>query len=301
MARLSALLSGRMRAVILMIISTFVFAIMQAAIRHVTQELDSLVVVFFRNFFGLCVLVPLFVRHGLGLFRTDRIGLHWIRATLNVIAMAVFYYGLSLTPLAEATALAFTAPLFTVLLAICFLGESVGIRRWTAILIGFTGAFVILRPGFSTVETGAVSIIISAVIWSGTVIIIKVLSRNDSSLTITAYMALLMAILSLPPALLYWQTPTAMQFALLALIGLTGTIGQLAFVEALSGADAQVVMPLDFMKLIWAALFGFLLFQEIPDIFVWCGALMIFSSATYVAIRERARDQVTQAVTAEKK
>lgn len=281
------ILSGSLRAVLLMLISTISFAIMNASIRDVTQELEPMMVVFFRNFLGLFVLAPFFIRHGLTPFRTQRLGLHWIRAGLNVVAMAAFYIGLSLTPLAEATALAFTAPLFAVLLAICFLREQVGIRRWSAIFIGFAGALVILRPGFGTVEFGALAVLISAVIWSATLIVIKVLSRTESSLTITAYMALLLAMLSLPLALFFWQTPSWTQFLYLFVIALTGTLGQYTLVEALSGADAQVVMPLDFMRLVWTALLGFLLFGEVPDVFVWIGAAMIFTSATYVAIRER--------------
>ena len=250
-----------------------------------------MMVVFFRNFLGLIVLAPFFIRHGLAPLRTERIGLHWVRAGLNLFAMAAFYIGLSLTPLAEATALAFTAPLFAVLLAICFLGEKVGLRRWTAIAIGFAGALIILRPGLEAVEVGALAVLSSAIIWSGTLIVIKVLSRTDSSLTITAYMALLLAVLSLPVALFYWQTPTFAQFLLLTLIAITGTLGQYTLVEALSGADAQVVMPLDFMRLLWTALLGFLLFQEVPDIFVFLGAVMIVASATYVAVRERSRTE----------
>lgn len=281
------LLTGSLRAVLLMLVSTISFAIMNASIRDVSQELEPMMVVFFRNFLGLFVLAPFFIRHGLAPLRTERLGLHWVRAGLNLVAMAAFYVGLSLTPLAEATALAFTAPLFAVLLAICFLGEKVGIRRWSAIFIGFIGALVILRPGVSIVEVGALWVLVSAVIWSATLIVIKVLSRTESSLTITAYMALLLAILSLPLALFFWQTPTWTQFAYLFVIALTGTLGQYMLVEALSGADAQVVMPLDFMRLIWTALLGFLLFREVPDVFVWVGAAMIFTSATYVAIRER--------------
>jgi len=291
MPRPSELLSGRFRSILLMIISTVSFAIMNASIRDVTQTLEPMMVVFFRNFLGLFVLAPFFIRHGLAPLRTERLGLHWVRAGLNLFAMAAFYIGLSLTPLAEATALAFTAPLFAVLLAICFLGEKVGLRQWTAIAIGFAGALVILRPGLAAVEIGAVAVLTSAIIWSGTLIVIKVLSRTDSSLTITAYMALLLAVLSLPVAIFYWQTPTFLQFLLLALIAITGTLGQYTLVEALSGADAQVVMPLDFMRLLWTALLGFLLFQEIPDIFVFLGAAMIVASATYVAVRERAKTE----------
>ena len=291
MLRPTQLLSSRFRSILLMIISTISFAIMNASIRHVAQELEPMMVVFFRNFLGLIVLAPFFIRHGLAPLRTERIGLHWVRAGLNLFAMAAFYIGLSLTPLAEATALAFTAPLFAVLLAICFLGEKVGLRRWTAIAIGFAGALIILRPGLEAVEVGALAVLSSAIIWSGTLIVIKVLSRTDSSLTITAYMALLLAVLSLPVALFYWQTPTFAQFLLLTLIAITGTLGQYTLVEALSGADAQVVMPLDFMRLLWTALLGFLLFQEVPDIFVFLGAVMIVASATYVAVRERSRTE----------
>ena len=293
MLRLSQLFSGSFRAVLLMLISTISFAIMNASIRDVTQELEPMIVVFFRNFFGLFVLAPFFIRHGLAPFRTERLGLHWVRAVLNLVAMAAFYIGLSLTPLAEATALAFTAPLFAVLLAICFLGEKVGICRWTAIFIGFAGALVILRPGFGEVEIGALAVLVSAVIWSGTLIVIKVLSRTESSLTITAYMALLLAILSLPLAVFFWQTPTPAQFFYLFVIAATGTLGQYTLVEALSGADAQVVMPLDFMRIVWTALLGYLLFSEVPDFFVWLGAAMIFTSATYVAIRERRKQSTS--------
>ncbi len=266
---------------------------MNASIRHVTQEVEPMMVVFFRNFLGLFVLGPFFIRHGLAPFKTERLGLHWVRGGLNLVAMAAFYIGLSMTPLAEATALAFTAPLFAVLLAICFLGEKVGLRRWTAIFIGFAGALVILRPGLTNVELGAIAVLISAVIWSGTLIVIKVLSRTDSSLTITAYMALMLAILSLPIAIFYWQTPTLSQFVDLGVIAITGTLGQYMLAEALRGAEAHVVMPLDFMRLIWTALLGFLWFQEIPHIFVFVGAAMIVASATYVAVRERAKSKQT--------
>jgi len=124
MPRPSELLSGRFRSILLMIISTVSFAIMNASIRDVTQTLEPMMVVFFRNFLGLFVLAPFFIRHGLAPLRTERLGLHWVRAGLNLFAMAAFYIGLSLTPLAEATALAFTAPLFAVLLAICLPAHS---------------------------------------------------------------------------------------------------------------------------------------------------------------------------------
>ena len=249
-----------------------------------------MVVVFFRNAFGLLALSPFLLKNGLKNFRTARLGLHGVRAGLNVIAMAFFYVGLSLTPLAEATALAFTAPLFAVLLAILFLKERVKTTKLLAMCTGFVGALIILRPGFGFTDVGSLWIIISAFIWSGTLIVIKLLARTESSMTITAYMALLLAIMSLPTALIFWQTPTIYQCIYLFIIAASGTLGQYTLTEALGRADAQAVMPLDFMRLIWTAILGYVMFNEVPDAFVWFGAAMIFASATYVAIEKKSDD-----------
>tara|TARA_B100000674_G_scaffold400856_1_gene346512 strand:+ start:1664 stop:2530 length:867 start_codon:yes stop_codon:yes gene_type:complete len=280
----------KFHASFLMLVSTISFAIMNASIRDITQELEPLVVVFFRNAFGLLALSPFLLRNGLKTFRTARLGLHGIRAGLNVMAMAFFYVGLSLTPLAEATALAFTAPLFAVMLAVLCLKERVSFTKLLAMGIGFVGALIILRPGFGFTDVGSLWIIISAFIWSGTLIIIKLLARTESSMTITAYMALLLAIMSLPTALIFWQTPSISQFIYLFVIATSGTLGQYTLTEALGRADAQTVMPLDFMRLIWTAFLGYVMFNEVPDAYVWFGATMIFASATYVAIEKKSDD-----------
>ena len=128
------------------------FAGMHTAIRHSTQHLPPVEVAFFRNLFGLVVIAPLLVRYGLSLFHTKRLGLHVLRAVLNVVSMLAFFVGLSMTPLARATALTFTAPLFTALFSALFLGEVFRWRRWTAIFAGFFGALVILRPGLTGVR-----------------------------------------------------------------------------------------------------------------------------------------------------
>ncbi|MBC25664.1 MAG: RNA polymerase subunit sigma-54 [Rhodospirillaceae bacterium] len=280
----------KFHASFLMLVSTISFAIMNASIRDITQELEPLVVVFFRNAFGLLALSPFLLRNGLKTFRTARLGLHGIRAGLNVMAMAFFYVGLSLTPLAEATALAFTAPLFAVMLAVLCLKERVSFTKLLAMGIGFVGALIILRPGFGFTDVGSLWIIISAFIWSGTLIIIKLLARTESSMTITAYMALFLAIMSLPTALIFWQTPSISQFIYLFVIATSGTLGQYTLTEALGRADAQTVMPLDFMRLIWTAFLGYVMFNEVPDAYVWFGATMIFASATYVAIEKKSDD-----------
>ena len=266
----------------LMLISTISFSLMNAGIRDVTQELEPMVVVFFRNSFGLLVLSPFFIKNGLKIFCTRQLRLHWLRAGLNILAMAFFYVGLSLTPLAEATALAFTAPLFSVLLAVIFLKEQAGVARALAISVGFAGALLIIRPGLGVINPGSVWVVISAFIWGGTIITIKLLARKDNSMTITAYMALLIAIMSLPIAIMFWQTPTTTQYLYLLFIAVTGTLGQVTLAEALSRAEAHIVMPLDFMRLIWTTILGYLIFNEAPNIFFLVGAAMIFGSVVYL-------------------
>lgn len=275
-----------LRAMSCMLVATVAFALMHALVRHITQELHVIEVAFFRNFFGLLALFPLFLRYGFAPLRTKRIGLLTLRGVLNIGAMFAFFYGLSVTPLATVSALSFSAPIFVTILAMIVLGEVVRARRWAAIVIGFAGALVIIRPGILEVDYGMLAILLSSGLWAMALIVIKVLGRTESSLTITVYMGVVMVPISLVPAVFFWQWPTLEQFAWLAGVGILGAIAQLMMTEALRLGDTSEVMPLDFLKLIWAAVIGYLVFSEVPDLFTWIGGLMIFGGATYIAIRE---------------
>lgn len=289
LSQASAGLSGNLRAIAIMAASTVAFVTMHAIVRHVSAGLHTFEVAFFRQFFGIFALLPWFLRYGAAPLRTERLGLHAVRAAVNVVAMFAFYYALATTPLAQVSALAFSSPIFATILAMLFLGEVVRLRRWAAILVGFAGVFVAFFPDLSasgTVSPGSMSVLISSAAWAVALILIKMLSRTESSLTITAYMVILMVPMSLGPALFVWQWPTAEQLGWLAAAGIAGTIGQYLVTQALKEGDTNVVMPFDFLKLIWAAALGFLWFGEIPDIFTWMGGAMIFGATTYIAIRE---------------
>ena len=143
-----------------MIGSTLCYSGLHALIRYTSQELHPFELAFFRNLFGLLVIAPWFFRKGLGILRTTRLPLHLVRAGLNALAVLSFFYAFSVVPLAEATALSFVAPIFATVLAVIFLGEVVGGRRWLAILLGIVGVFVLLRPGFETVSLGEISVLI---------------------------------------------------------------------------------------------------------------------------------------------
>ena len=269
-----------------MAIAAVLFVSMHTIVRGMSGELHPFEIAFFRAFLGLFVLAPLVVRdRGLSL-RTQNLKLHLLRGLLNAGAMLSFFYGLSITPLALATALGFSVPLFATVLAVFFLGEVVRVRRWTAIVIGFVGTLVILRPGMIEVGIGPLLIITSSAIWSFALMVIKVMTRTDTSVTISLYASIFLSPIVFAAALPFWEMPTIEQFVRMFVLAAFGTLGQTLMNQSLKLADTSVVLPVDFTKLIWAALLGYLFFEEIPDIFTWIGGAMIFASTTYIAARE---------------
>lgn len=281
--------SAATRGVMLMVASTIGFSAMHTEVRYLAlnSEMHPIQIAFFRNLFGVLVFMPLIFRHGLGFLRTERLPMHGLRGVLNVLAMFAFFTGLGLAPLARVNALAFSAPLFAALLSVVILGERFQVRRWTAIVIGFLGTLVILRPGIAPIDTGSLLVLMSAGIWGVTMIVIRVLGRTESSLTTTGYMNIFLTTFSLLPAIYLWETPTGMAWFWLVVIGITGTLAQLALAEALKIAETTVVMPFDFLKIVWASTLGFILFSEVPDFYTFIGAAIIFTSTFYIAWRER--------------
>lgn len=274
------------RAVLYMALAAFAASAMSGAVRHVSEGMHPFEIAFFRNLFGLIVFLPWLLRYGWAPFQTRQWGLHGLRALTNVVAMLLYFYALSITPLAEVASLGFVVPLFATVFAVIFLRERVRIRRWSALFIGFGGAFIIIRPGFEAVDNGSIMVLVSAALWAISLIVIKVMARRDSAVTIAAIAALLLTPASLIPALFVWQWPSGEQLLWLAAIGAAGTVAQISIAESFRLADSSAVMPLDFTKLIWAALIGYLFFAEVPDIWTWTGGFIIFASATYIAYRE---------------
>jgi drug/metabolite transporter (DMT)-like permease len=270
-----------------MCVSTVAFSIMHSLVRFVSEVLPPFQIAFFRNIFGLAFLLPLLMRSRFSVLRTKNIGLHALRGVINIVAMLMFFTALSISPLAKVTALSFTAPIFMGILAVLVLGERFRIYRWLAILCGFVGMLIILRPGFVTIDTGALLATCAAALWAVALVLIKVLSRTESSLTIVAYMGIFLGIFSIIPALWVWQPFGFQTLGWLVLIGLFGTAAQMSLSQSLKETDPTALMPFDFLKLIWMTLIGAWFFAEIPDIYTWIGAALIFSSGLFIAFRER--------------
>ena len=239
-----------LRGIVLMCLSTVAFSIMHGLVRFLSEVLPPFQIAFFRNIFGLAFLLPLLMRSRFSILRTKRIGLHALRGIINIIAMLMFFTALSISPIAKVTALSFTAPIFMAILAVFVLRERFRIYRWLAILSGFIGMLIILRPGLVAIDTGALLVTASAGLWAIALLLIKILSRTEASLTIVAYMGIFLGVFSIFPALWVWQ-PFGMQTLFwLALIGLFGTIAQMSLSQSLKETVPTARMPFDFLKLV---------------------------------------------------
>ncbi|MDA8637692.1 DMT family transporter, partial [Rhodospirillales bacterium] len=291
-------MSENLKGISWMLFATLCLGLMHTTISHVSDNVHPFIVVFFRLFFALIVMIPFFVRDGIAPLKTSRIKMLILRGVLNFGAMLCFFTALSLAPIADVTALSFTAPLFATLLAILILKEKIGWRRALAIGCGFAGTLVVLRPGFEEIGVGNALVLISATFWGACVIIVKDLGRTESAVTITTYMSLVMAPLALVPALFVWSTPSMIDFGWLLLLGILGGIGQLAVSQALKHAETHVAMPFDFVRLVWVSITGYIFFAEIPDVFVWMGGILIFSSTAYITYREHIKNSKARAAEA---
>lgn len=275
-----------MRGAAWMVLAMAGFAATIGMIRHVTASVDPFVVVFFRNLFGLAFMVPWLIRVGAAGLRTGRLGLHMTRATIGLIAMLLWYSGLAHVPIAEAVALNFTAPLFTTVLAIPFLGEKVGIRRWSATVVGFLGVLVVLRPGAEAVSSASLLILLASLFMAEVGICIKKLSSTESNETIVTYMVLILTPISLIPALFVWEWPDWASLGWMAGIGGISTMSQMCLARAFRSTEASALMPFDYTRLPFVALIGFVAFGEVPDMWTWIGAGIIAAAGIYIARRE---------------
>ncbi len=269
-----------------MVTSGVCFAAMAGLIRYLSADLHAFEIAFFRNCAGVLVMTPWVMRVGIGALKTQRFGLYAVRGVTSIVAMLSFFWALTAMPITEATALNFTMPIFATILAVIFLGEVVRLRRWTAILVGFGGVLIILRPGVEVVTLPALMALLGAFMVASSVIVIRKLSTTESPNAIVLYMALFLVPLSLPPALYVWRDPTWLQLGLAGLVGVLGTAAHQCYTRAIYAAEASVVMPFDFARLIFVAILGYVAFGQTSDLWTWIGAVVIVGAGIYIAQRE---------------
>ena len=278
--------SPPVKAAGLLIFACVFFASMNAIIRHVSTEVDPLEIVFFRNLFGFLAMMPWLMSHGLGAMKTERFGMILLRSFWGFLAMATWFSALAIVPLANAVALSFTAPLFAAIAAVVILKEIIRVRRITALVIGFLGTLVILRPGVDSIGEGELLVIASAVTMALSIVTMKLLTRTEDSASLVAWQTLLITPISLVPALFVWSWPSPEMWIWLIVLGIFASIAHVAFTHAFSMADTTYLMPFDYTRLPFVALLGWIIFGEVTDVWTWVGAAIIAASSVYVAHRE---------------
>ncbi len=295
--RLLRRLPGNVRGALWMLAAVSVFSTMDAVIKLLGQSLDSFQIALFRCVFGGIAILPFALRGGFGALRTRRPGGHLARALIGYTAMVFGFYAVTQLPLADATALSFTRPLFMIVLAVLFLGEQVRWRRWSATAVGFLGVLVMARPGEADIDIATLSAIAASLFVAGVGVMLKRLAATERPETIIFYFTVISSLLALGPAIYVWRTPTPLEFFGLAAIGALGSLGQYFTIRSYRIAEATAVDPVDYARLLLAAAFGFLLFREVPDRWSLMGALIIIASTLYITRREaRLRRTVTEGV-----
>lgn len=264
-------------------------------VRHIAGNLHPFEIAFFRNLGQLAFMVPWAVMAGVQVVRTERVWAHVRRSAFGICAMLSWFWVVTQMPIAEATAISFSAPLFTTAGAALFLREKVGPRRWAAAAVGFTGVLMIIRPGVHAVELPEVVALLSAVFIAGSMLSNKSLARTEKPNAMVLWMGIFMSLFSLPPALMVWTWPESDLWAWLVALGVVATLAHLAINRAFASADASFIAPFGFAQIPFVAAVGFGVFGEIPDMWTFVGAGVIMASGVYTAHREA---KVNRAVSA---
>jgi len=269
-----------------MVISCFFSAIMMALVRYLTFHFHPFQVTFFRTFFSFILFIPWLIKNGTGILKTTRMPQYAMRAVIGLSAMLMWFYALSRVPLSQATALSFTSPLITTFAAVIFLKEKTTFHRLAGLFAGFAGTLIILRPGFGEFNYISLFVLAAAVFWASSSLLIKSLTKTEKPEVIVFYMTAIMTPLSLPIALLHWTMPQGSQWAILIFLGIVSNLFQISLSKAFSKADLTVILPFDFLRLIFAAIVAYLAFAEVIDVWTVIGSVIILGSTVYVTYKE---------------
>lgn len=266
--------------------STLAFGLMAVAIRYATRYVPTQEVAFFRNAFGLVALLPMLVRPGRSPLKTAQLPRYFVRSAIGLASMLCGFWAIGHLPMSQAISLSYSTPLFVTIAAVLWLGETVRARRWAAVVIGFIGVLIIVRPGSANFTPGTLVAVMAAVLSSLVAIQIKQLTRVDGADTVVFYTYVFWVPMSLLPAVFVWVWPAGIAWLWLAATGVLGTIGQLLWTRALRLGEVSALTPISFMQLPLVSLLGWLLFNETLDRWTVIGAGIILGANAYIAHRE---------------
>jgi drug/metabolite transporter (DMT)-like permease len=280
-------LSGNVRGALWMLASAATFTLMTSLVKYLGENYSAALQTFYRNAAGMIVLAPLILRNPAASLRATRPGILLYRSLAGTIGIVMAFWAYQEMPLAEANALSFTRTLWIVPLAIFVLHEKIGVWRMSATLAGFVGVLIMLQPSIAkSVGLPAAAALGSALLFATTVVGVKVLTRDHSLTVLMVWSALLGFLLSIPLAVLEWRWPGPLDLALLAAMGVLGLVTQACYIKGMSLGDAAAMAPIDYTRLVFAILFGLVMFNEIPNGTVMLGALIVLGSTLVITLRE---------------
>ena len=276
------ILPGPLQAGIWMSISAVTYVVSIAIGRYIAPDIEVFQIAFLRNAFAVLFMMPWLMKVGIGAMRTNQIGRHILRGFMSSANVTLLFAAVALIPIADMSAINFLQPVIGAAIAGLVLGEVVSRARWIAIMAGFAGALIMIRPGFAEFNIGIAFALGSGVAGALVSIMIKTLVRTDPPDTIAAWLFVTQTLILLIPTIIVWKNPTLEQWILFAVIGFMSVILQRTYNRGIQAADVSVAMPFNFTRLIWAALLGWIVFAEFPDIWTWVGGTVIFAASVWL-------------------
>lgn len=279
-------LPSNLRGILWITMGTILFAVNDVVIKTLGKKIDPFQLAFFRYTMGMIFLTPVFMRIGLSDLRTRRPGIHALRLVMAATAQIGVLVSVINLPLANVTALSFSRILFTTLVAVILLKELVSRQRWAATVFGFIGVLIIVRPSTAGIDPIAMIALASALTFAIANVMIRMMSTTEPPIRIMFYYHAGGSIIFIGPALWVWVWPVGVEWLLVMAIGVLTTLGMVGFIRGFAAGEASVIGPMEYVRLIYAALLGYFIFAEVPDAFTLIGALTIVAATTYIARME---------------
>ena len=278
-----------------MVVSGLCFTGVMISVRQVGPDLPAAVSAAIRYAFGIVLLAPVLMKPGFRFPRGRNLKLHIWRGVFHGLGVLFWFYAMARIPMAEVTAISYTAPIFMTIGAVVFFAEKIQMRRVGAIVAGIVGMFVILRPGFETLSSGQLAQLAATPLFAAAMLLVKRLTQTDTPAMIVIMLNFICLAVLAPIAMLTWKTPDVVQLLWLAAATVTATAGHYCLTRSYAAADITVIQPVTFLQLVWTAMFGYLLFSETPDVWVFAGGAIILAASTYIAHRERKQRSLLRA------
>tara|TARA_B100001248_G_scaffold167146_1_gene126453 strand:+ start:111 stop:998 length:888 start_codon:yes stop_codon:yes gene_type:complete len=284
-------MNNNIKAILLTISASFFAVLMEALIRAAQYDSNVYTIGFLRFFFGLLIIFPYLVKNKFTTYKTRNLKFYIVRGLFNIPVMILGFGALVYIPFEQFKAMNFLSPIIVVLLSFLIFREKIYQYRILALIIGFLGTLIIIRPGYVEFNIGTIMVLVSLTFWSFIIILSKYVSKDDSPITMVSYQYTLMTFFALPLAIYFWETPSLYSILYVFIGAISGTILHLCLGLAYKYADLSVTQPIWFSGLIFGSGFGYFVFKEIPDLWTWIGGIVVFSSVLIITYNERNKDQ----------